>query len=222
FYHLFICTKFFHASSSRLPGSQNRRRLPLMNAHTCSSFSRSMLTMRVLPLLLGALLPLHALQAKHTQATPNMFDTLAGTAGSLGANDGNGREAGFSVPQGLAVDSARNVYVADSLNHTIRKITPSGVVTTVAGTSGQSGSVDGAGRAALFNHPVSVAVDAANTIYVADQGSSTIRKISSAGVVTTLAGKANQAGSHDGQGEIAQFNNPKGVAVDGAGNVYVA
>ena len=151
-----------------------------------------------------------------------MFATLAGTAGSSGASDGNGRDAGFSIPQGLAVDGARNVYVADSLNHTIRKITPAGVVSTLAGTAGHRGSMDGTGSAAAFDHPASVAVDTAGNLYVADQGSSTIRKISLAGVVTTLAGNAHQTGSNDGSGVTALFNNPCGVAVDGAGNVYVA
>jgi len=151
-----------------------------------------------------------------------MFGTLAGTAGRTGAADGNGREVGFSIPQGLAVDSARNVYVADSLNHAIRKITPSGVVTTVAGIAGQRGSADGAVGVATFNQPASVAVDSANNLYVADQGSSTIRKISPSGIVTTLAGSATQPGAKDGRGEAAQFNQPTGVTVDGAGNVYVA
>ena len=92
-------------------------------------------------------------------------------------------------PAGVAVDGAGNVYVADTVNDTIRKITPAGVVTTLAGMAGQHGSADGTGSAARFDHPVGVAVDAAGNVYVADTGNDTIRKITPAGVVTTLAGR---------------------------------
>ena len=193
-----------------------------MKVFSAFSFSRLALATQVSLLLILALASTAPLQAQSQPATPNMFATLAGIAGSPGANDGNGRDAGFSIPQGLTVDGARNVYVADSRNHTIRKITPAGVVSTLAGTAGQSGSADGIGHSAAFDHPASVAVDAAGNVYVADQGNSTIRKISPAGAVTTLAGSAQHVGSNDGVGGIARFNNPLGVAVDHAGNVYVA
>jgi hypothetical protein len=148
--------------------------------------------------------------------------TFAGTAGTLGSTDGTGPAARFSVPAGVAVDSAGTVYVADTNNQTIRKITATGAVTTVAGTAGSPGSTDGTGPAARFNGPVSVAIGSDSTIYVADASNHIIRMITAAGSVTTLAGTAGSAGSADGTGTAARFNRPAAVAVDGARNVYVA
>jgi streptogramin lyase len=147
--------------------------------------------------------------------------TLAGTAGSPGSADGSGAAVSFNFPAGVAVDAAGNVYVADTDNHTIRKITSAGVVTTLAGTALSQGSADGIGAAARFDYPQGVAVDAGN-VYVADRDNYTIRKITSAGVVTTLAGTAGNQGPTDGTGAAARFDYPHGVAVDAAGNVYVA
>ncbi len=148
--------------------------------------------------------------------------TLAGSAGISGSADGTGSAARFNNPNGVAVDGSGNVYVADTCNHTIRKITSAGVVTTLAGSAGSSGSADGTGSAARFNYPYGVAVDGSGNVYVADTNNHTIRKITSAGVVTTLAGSAGSSGSADGTGSAARFNYPYGVAVDGSGNVYVA
>ncbi len=149
--------------------------------------------------------------------------TLAGTAGSSGSADGTGATARFNEPFGVAVDGAGNVFVADTWNHTIRKITPTGVVTTLAGTAGfVEGSADGTGAAARFNEPYGVAVDGAGNVFVADTDNNTIRKITPSGVVTTLAGTAGSSGSTDGTGAAARFYWPEGVAVDGAGNVFVA
>ncbi|MBF9224017.1 NHL domain-containing protein, partial [Hymenobacter ruricola] len=100
--------------------------------------------------------------------------------------------------------------------------TAAGVVSTLAGLAGASGSADGTGAAARFNYPAGVAVDAAGTVYVADQSNTTIRKITAAGVVSTLAGSAGNPGSADGTGAAARFYYPTGVAVDAAGAVYVA
>ncbi|MCX6944180.1 MAG: NHL repeat-containing protein, partial [Opitutales bacterium] len=148
--------------------------------------------------------------------------TLAGTAGSPGAADGTGSAARFNSPFGVAVDGAGNVYVADTFNHTIRKITAGGVVTTLAGTAGSAGWADGTGNAARFYRPYGVAVDSTGNVFVADTYSCTIRKITAGGVVTTLAGTAGSVGWADGTGGAAQFNYPSGVAADSAGTVYVA
>src|SRR5438094_128796 len=147
--------------------------------------------------------------------------TLAGLAGEDGSTDGTGSYARFSYLNGIAADSAGNVYVTDFSN-TIRKITSAGVVTTLAGTPGVYGSADGTGSAAQFWQPWGIAVDSAGVVYVADQGNSTIRKITPAGVVTTIAGAAGVFGSADGSGSAASFNSPGGIAVDSSGNLCVA
>ncbi|WP_158305420.1 NHL repeat-containing protein [Opitutus terrae] len=153
--------------------------------------------------------------------------TLAGDPDLVGSADGTGGDARFSSPAGLAVDRDGNIFVADSLNNTIRRVTPLngpaplGVVTTVAGQAGVTGSADGVGSQARFNLPYGIAVDAAGNIFVADLGNTTIRKIAPSGAVTTLAGEAS-VGTADGPGPMARFNYPNGVAVDLAGNTYVA
>jgi hypothetical protein len=148
--------------------------------------------------------------------------TMAGLARNPGSDDGTGSAAKFCLPEGVAVDSLGNVYVADTYNYTIRKITPAGLVTTLAGLPGSYGSADGTGSTARFYNPASVAVDSTGNVYVADEENSTIRKITPAGVVTTLAGLAGSSGSADGTGSAARFFGPYGVAVDAAGCVYVA
>jgi sugar lactone lactonase YvrE len=148
--------------------------------------------------------------------------TLAGLAGSSGSANGTGSTARFNGPSGVAVDSAGNVYVADTGNHTIRKVTPAGAVTTLAGQAGAPGTYDGPGNVARFYQPCGVAVDGAGNVYVADKRNNTIRKITPAGAVTTLAGQAGASGTDDGPGNVARFYAPCGVAVDSAGNVYVA
>ncbi|HUJ44066.1 MAG TPA: immunoglobulin domain-containing protein [Opitutaceae bacterium] len=151
-----------------------------------------------------------------------MVSTLAGIAANRGDADGSGGAARFNYPSGVAVDGAGNVYVADTYNDTIREITAAGVVTTVAGSPGISGATDLAGQSALFNQPCGVAIDAAGNIYVADTGNGTIRQIGPGGVVRTVAGVAGIAGWGDGPGSSALFNQPRGVAVDASGNVFVA
>ena len=150
------------------------------------------------------------------------FGTLAGTAGSFGSTDATGSAARFYYPYGVSVDTAGNVFVADSSNHTIRKVTSAGVVTTLAGTAGSSGSTDATGSAARFNRPLGVSVDTAGNVFVADYANHTIRKVTSAGVVTTLAGTAGSLGTTDATGSASRFKNPWGVTVDTAGNVFVA
>jgi hypothetical protein len=122
----------------------------------------------------------------------------------------------------VAVDSAGNVYVADTGNDTIRKVTSGGTVTTLAGSAGLSGSADGTSSAALFSSPRGVAVDSAGNAYVADSGNDTIRKVTSGGIVTTIGGTADVIGGADGIGTLAGFAGPVGLAVDGGGRIYVA
>ncbi len=150
--------------------------------------------------------------------------TIAGLAGMVGSADGRGSEARFSSgfgSLGLAVDGEGNVFVADPGNHAIRKVTPEGVVTTVAGFAGARGSDDGTGSEARFNYPFGVAVDRRGNVYVADLVNHTIRKVTPSGVVTTLAGMAGRVGGDDGVGREARFSWPVCVAVDADGNVYV-
>lgn len=153
------------------------------------------------------------------QTAINGVETLAGN-GALGFVDGAAADARFYQPTGLAFDATGNLYVADAENHRIRKITTDGTVSTFAG-SASPGYVDGTGGAAKFYSPRAVAVDAAGNVYVADGGNHCIRKITSAGVVSTLAG-SGAYGFAEGTGTGAQFYFPKGIAVDAAGNVYVA
>ncbi|MBI4325200.1 MAG: hypothetical protein HY674_08035 [Chloroflexi bacterium] len=149
------------------------------------------------------------------------FITLAGST-NAGSQNGTGGAAQFNFETGVASDKAGNVYVADTYNSMIRKISPDGVVTTVAGLAGSPGSANGVGSAARFLWPNGVAVENGGTVYVADTYNSTIRKITPAGSVSTLAGAAGVAGFSDGLGDAARFNRPSGVAVDGNGVLYVA
>jgi len=153
--------------------------------------------------------------------------TLAGKAGTSGSADGTNSAARFNYPAGLAVNTNGTLYVADVLNHTVRKVTPVGtnwVVTTLAGLAGVAGSADGTNSAARFNALLALTVDSASNLYVADQANHTIRKVRPVGtnwVVTTLAGLGGSHGSADGTGSAARFYYPNGVAVDSAGNLYV-
>ena len=148
--------------------------------------------------------------------------TFAGQAGNPGSADGTGVNAQFLAPQGTAADSGGNIYVADTGNHIIRKITPTGAVTTYAGYAGITNNTDGTGTNAAFYFPQGITADASNNLYVTDTGNNTVRKIATGGVVTTLAGFANRPGSADGNSTNAHFNDPTGIAVDTNGNVLVA
>jgi hypothetical protein len=143
--------------------------------------------------------------------------TFAGS--SQGSSDGTGTNATFRLPKGVAVDSSGNVYISDYLNNRIRKITSTGVVTTLAG-SGTGQFADGTGTNASFKEPLGIAVDSAGNVYVGDAQNYRIRKITSAGVVTTLAGSSQ--GFADGTGTNATFNGPSSLVVDSSGNVFVA
>ena len=144
---------------------------------------------------------------------------LAGAVGGLGNTDGTpGR---FNQPTGLATDASGNVYVADTDNHTIRKITAAGVI-TLAGKAGVAGYADGVGAVALFNQPVGVTVDLAGNVYVADAANSAIRKITPAGLVTTFAGTVGVRGNVDGPGSAARFGSPNAITIDTNGILFVA
>jgi sugar lactone lactonase YvrE len=148
-----------------------------------------------------------------------------------GYADGAGNAARFNNPSGVAVDTAGNVYVADTGNHIIRKITSSRVVTMLAGDATATnifsreplgGYADGSGNAARFNNPSGVAVDTAGNVYVADTGNHTIRRVTSGGVVTTIGGTAGVMDGVAGAGSSAHFASPHGIAVDSGGCLYVA
>ncbi|MEK6152734.1 IPT/TIG domain-containing protein [Flavobacteriaceae bacterium 3-367] len=148
--------------------------------------------------------------------TDVQVSTLAG--GTQGFANGTGTSAQFSAPWAVAMDIDGNIYVADVGNHKIRKVTPSGTVSTLAGST--QGFADGTGENAQFNFIQGVAVDGEGNVYVADTGNHKIRKVTPSGVVSTLAGSTQ--GFADGTGGNAQFKSPEGVAVDANGNVYVA
>ncbi|MGN6180725.1 MAG: gliding motility-associated C-terminal domain-containing protein [Mucilaginibacter sp.] len=150
--------------------------------------------------------------------TPSgVVTTLAGN-GLQGAANGQGAAASFQTPCGIGIDASGNLYVADEFNNMIRKITPTGMVSTVAG-NGNYGSADGTGSMATFSQPNDVTVDANGNLYVADGGNNKIRKITPAGVVTTLAGSGAQ-GKADGTGTTASFSFPSAITMSG-GNLYV-
>jgi sugar lactone lactonase YvrE len=158
---------------------------------------------------------------KIRQILDGMVSTLAGAADNLpGFVNDVGAAAKFGSPHGLALDDIGNLYVADTANHAIRKVTPDGVVTTVAG-NGTAGDTNGFTTDAQFNEPWDVALDRTGNIYVAERAGNRIRKITPDGTVSTLAGNG-EAGLTDGASEIAQFNTPLGLAADMQGNVYVA
>jgi len=146
--------------------------------------------------------------------------TLAGKAGSLGNLDGSGENARFNYPEAIVVDADENLFVCDTYNQAIRKVSPAGEVITIAG--GNQGDSDGQGTNAGFSFPVGIAVDGKGNLYVTDTLNSTVRKITPAGGVITLAGKAGAPGQSDGTGGDARFDWPQGIVSDSAGNLWVS
>jgi len=151
----------------------------------------------------------------------NLTGTLAGND-TAGFRDGNGNTAEFNTPTGVCVDKHGNVYVADMLNNRIRKITPSGTVSTLAGNGVQAHKDTTVAAYAEFNAPDGIAIDTAGDLFVADNGNFDIREISAAGVVTTLAGR-DSSGFRNGAIDTAVFSGLYGIAVNRAGTtVYVS
>jgi sugar lactone lactonase YvrE len=169
-------------------------------------------------------------------ASPYFFSTFAGRALVSGNVDGSGTNARFNRPWGITVDAARNVYVTDAANFTVRKITPDGTVTTLAGSGGNLGTADGQGSIARFGSisasaptlippiagPFAIGADGNGLIWVADSFSHTIRRITSAGVVSTYSGAALNNGYIEGPVANARYSAPWGMAVDSSGVAYVA
>lgn len=153
-----------------------------------------------------------------------IVSTIAGTTGMFGSSDGVGAAARFFDPLGVAADGAGNLYVADRGALTIRKIVlATGLVSTIAGTAGMTGSTDGVGSVARFSSPVGLSLDGVGGLYIADTDNSTIRRlILATGGVSTIAGTAGMSGSVDGTGSAARFASASGLATDPAGNIYVA
>lgn len=160
--------------------------------------------------------------ANHTVrkiASGGTVSTLAGSPGTAGSADGFGSAARFRSPGGIATLGG-NLYVSDTENHTIRKITPDGNVSTVAGSPGATGSADGTGTSARFSGPRGI-VSLGGDLYVADTGNHAVRKVTLSGVVTTLAGLPGTPGSKDGTSTVARFDSPQGIASAGT-SLYVA
>ncbi|MDB6020324.1 MAG: repeat containing protein [Pedosphaera sp.] len=173
--------------------------------------------------LVALALPLEA----QVNYSPYAFTTIAGTA-SAGSVDGTNRAARFNEPQCAVVDASSNIFVADTVSSTIRKVSPNGtnwVVTTIAGVPNLTGSSDGVGSAALFSTPGGITMDTAGALYVADSGNQIIRKMVLNGsnwMVTTIAGSPGSYGMQDGTNELAVLGDPEGICRDAAGDLFVA
>jgi sugar lactone lactonase YvrE len=158
----------------------------------------------------------------HPQSATGLYPIAGDVCGVCsGSKDGTGPAARFNAPEGIAADKAGNLYVAESPSATIRKVSPAGVVTTLAGATGAVGYADGTGSAARFNLPTRLDTDSQGNVYLTDTGNSVVRKITAAGAVTSLAGNGT-CGSADGRERSAQFCNPKGIALDQWGNLWIA
>jgi streptogramin lyase len=148
--------------------------------------------------------------------------TFAGNLAEAGSTDGVATDARFAGPRGLAIDPSGNLYVADEINCNIRRITPHGLVTTLAGSTGTAGHRDGEGIHAAFGAPRGLAADGDGNVFIADTNNHTIRRLSPNGYVATIAGKPFEPGAADGTGRKARFNEPRAIAIGSDGTLYVA
>lgn len=155
------------------------------------------------------------------QGATGLFPIAGDVCGQCaGSQDGTGSKARFNGPQGITADAAGNLYVAESASATVRRISPDGAVTTLAGTRAAVGYADG-GAAARFNDPSRIVADGKGNVYVTDSGNSVIRRVAPDGTTTTIAGDGT-CGSADGRGVAARFCRPRGIALDQHGNLWVA
>ena len=155
-----------------------------------------------------------------TIPVPDVSATLAGAPSTSGGfSDGAGAAAQFNNPAGIIIDANSNIFISDYFNHAIRMIVPGQLVTTIAG-NGSPGFANGIGSSAQFNYPIGITTDGGGNLYVVDSSNHRIRKVTIAGVVTTIAGSGSP-GYLDGNGASAQFNLPYGITIDAAGNLYV-
>ena len=154
--------------------------------------------------------------------TAGVVSLLAGRAGIPGRVDDSGQTAAFDTPLGIAVDASGFVWVADTGNHTIRKVTAGGAVTTLAGGGGQPGSTDATGTAARFRSPSAIVADASGTLYVADTGNHAVRRSPRPASSRRSPERPARPGWVDGTGGAARFSSPAGIAIDRAGNLWVA
>ncbi len=154
-------------------------------------------------------------------ATVGTSVAFAGVANTVGSADGAGASATFSTITDLVTDNSLNVYIVDSGNNLIRKATSAGVVTTIAGVVGNSGSQDGTGTAVRFNNPAGIAISNSGTLYITDEGNNLVRKMTSSGTVTTIAGQTGTIGSTNGTSQESLFSSPSGIVVTSSGTLYI-
>lgn len=161
----------------------------------------------------------HAIRRIASDAT---VSTLAGSLGVWGTEDGPAATARFNGPVGLAFDAAGNLLIADSANHTLRRFSTNGTVTTFAGKAGDDGCLDGSADRSRFSNPAGLAFDARGSLYVVDSANHVLRRVKPDGMVSTVAGLAGTEGSTDGDLRAGRLFNPYGLVVTATGSLMVS
>ena len=226
-------------AAARTPTSMKRRRDPeeiVQEEARCGRYRPAGLDARVSSVALPSLGCIRALavgvdgtvfvctdSALYGLTAAGQISLIAGSRNETGLRDGQGPDARFNKPCGLAVYADGSLLVVDTFNHCLRRVTSNGAVSTFAG-GGVGGYLDGVGTAARFQHPWDIAVDAHGIIYVSDHGNHCIRRVTPAdGVVTTVCGsRMGEIGIADGESTTARFKEPSGLALDMYGNLIVA